>query len=149
MADRTDAGRRQTYNLSPAERTIRHDGAALITPDGRRIDLPDKAYEALKHATDALLEGFGVTIAPVPQLLSFSEASSVVEMSIETLRSAAEDGSLVTQEHEGVRRIALSDLLLFDQDNRKQQLDWINAMGQEAHESGEYGATAQPPPPMR
>jgi hypothetical protein len=59
MADAFDPGARRTYFLTDDERIVRPDGPALVGPDGRRLDLPPRAFEALNHVLQALREGLG------------------------------------------------------------------------------------------
>lgn len=149
MAGSIDPQQRHTYYLSEDERILQPDGPALVGPDGERLELPIKAYEALQHVAQALYRGMGVTVDPRNKVLSFAEASDVLQLPVETLRAYSDEGRLPFHDADEVRGILLTDLLAFQEWFRRQRREWLDQMSQEAHESGEADSTAGIPPPMR
>jgi hypothetical protein len=149
MSDDFDPRARRTYFLTEDERIVRPDGPALVGPDGRRLDLPPRAFEALNHVLQALREGLGVTIDPHQTALSFAEAADVVDLPVETLREAADEGKLTLREVDGPPSIVLVDLLAYEQQFLAERKAILAEMAQEAQESGIAEATAGLPPEMR
>ncbi len=59
-------------------------GAALIA-DNQRVDLPDEVFNVLTKVVDAMAQGKAVTVAPVSQQLTTSQAAEVLGISRQTL----------------------------------------------------------------
>ena len=136
MATDFDPSERQTYFLTEDHRMIQADGPALVTPEGERIELPVAAFEALAHVLEALRGGLGVTVAPQPTVLSFAEAADVVDLPVETLREAADEGRLALREVDGLPSIILVDLLAYQQKFVAERNETLAEMAREAEESG-------------
>jgi hypothetical protein len=149
MSDDFDPRARRTYFLTEDERIVRPNGPALVGPGGRRLDLPPRAFEALNHVLQALREGLGVTIDPHQTVLSFAEAADVVDLPVETLREAADEGKLTLGEVDGLPSIVLVDLLAYEQQFLAERKAILAEMAQEAQESGIAEATAGLPPELR
>jgi hypothetical protein len=141
--------RRRTYFLTDEERRITSNGPALIAPSGERKELPLAAYEALDHVLEALRAGMGVTVTPTPPLLSLSEASELLQMSVETLREHIAEGRLPVQHDDGAWLIALTDLLAFSNDLRGRRKELLDEMTHDGQQARADEATARIPPPMR
>jgi len=141
--------RRRTYFLIDEERRITSNGPALIAPSGERNELPVAAYEALDHVLEALRAGMGVTVTPIPPLLSLSEASEVLQVSVETLREHIAEGRLPIQDDNGAWLITLTDLLAFSHELRGRRKELLDEMTQDGQQAGADEATARIPPPMR
>ena len=52
--------------------TRRAHRAALIGPDGERLDVPPEVFEILREVVEALSQGLAITIAPHQMILSTS-----------------------------------------------------------------------------
>jgi hypothetical protein len=141
--------RRRTYFLTGDDRRITTNGPALTAPSGERKELPVAAYEALDHVLEALRAGMGVTVTPIPPLLSLSEASEVLQVSVETLREHIAAGRLSVQEDNGAWLITLTDLLAFSDELRGRRRELLDEMTQDGQQAGADEATARIPPPMR
>jgi hypothetical protein len=81
--------------------------------------------------------------------LSFAEAADVVDLPVEILREAADEGKLTLREVDGPPSIVLVDLLAYEQQFLAERKAILAEMAQEAQESGIAEATAGLPPEMR
>ncbi len=149
MTDEIDPRRRHTYFLTDDERTVTPGGPALVGPDGQRLEVPAKVYDALRHVAQAMYDGLGVTVDPAEPLLSVGEASDVIRMPVAALREYIEDGTLPVQDKDGAWHIALPDLLAFDDWFRRRRREVLSEMAQNAQDWGLDEATNRIPPPMR
>jgi hypothetical protein len=103
----------------------------------------------LDHVLEALRAGMGVTVTPTPPLLSLSEASELLQMSVETLREHIAEGRLPVQDDDGAWLIALPDLLAFSKDLRRRRKELLDEMTHDGQQARADEATARIPPPMR
>ena len=74
--------------------TRRAQGAALVGPDGERLDVPAEAFEILREVVEALAQGLAITIAPHQMVLSTSEAADILGVSRPTLVRLLEAGEI-------------------------------------------------------
>jgi hypothetical protein len=59
--------------------------AALVGPDGARLELPAEVFEVLRDVVEALSRGLAITVAPHETVLSTSEAAGILGVSRPTL----------------------------------------------------------------
>jgi hypothetical protein len=102
VADYFDPGARLTYFLTDDERIVHPDGPALVGP-GRAPARPASAcVRGAEPRATGVARGPGGTVDPHQTVLSFAEAADVVDLPVEILREAADEGKLTLREVDGL-----------------------------------------------
>jgi excisionase family DNA binding protein len=117
---------------------------ALVSPDGRRLPLPEPIYDALLHIADALAHGQGVTVAPHDALLTTQEAADLLGVSRPTLVRLLEDGEIPHTMRGRHRRVALADVVAYQQRRHVDRKEALARMVRDAEGAGLYEATLPP-----
>lgn len=113
--------------------------AALVAPDGSRIDLPDAVFEVLVQVVDSMNAGKAVHVTPVDQLLTTQQAADLLGVTRPTVIAILERGELAYERAGSHRRIRMDDLLAFRARRRDEQLATIAAL----HDDADDEASAQ------
>jgi excisionase family DNA binding protein len=108
--------------------------AALVGPDGDRIELPDEVYEALRQVVAALQGGYAVTLAPHTTKLTTQQAADLLNISRPTLVGILERGEIAFEKVGRHRRVMLSDVLDYQQRAKQKRQDTLRELTQEAEE---------------
>ncbi len=87
--------------------------AALVAPDGTRLELPAELFEVLHEIVQALSCGLAVTIAPHHTVLTTSEAAQMLGISRPTLVRLLESGEIPFDQPARHRRVRLADVLAY------------------------------------
>jgi excisionase family DNA binding protein len=119
--------------------------AALLGPDGRRLEVPGPVFEALVQVATAMAQGQGVTVMPQNAMLTTQEAAELLGISRPTLVRLLADGEIPYEQRGRHRRIMLADLLAYQASMRRERRESIDRMAQEGQAAGLYEATAGPP----
>ena len=116
--------------------------AALVSSDGRAVNLPGEVLRVLSEAVRAMQQGKAVTVAPVDQLLTTQEAADFLGISRPTLVKKLEDGSIAFERPSGGRhrRVRLVDLLQYRDEQRTEHRKALRELVSEAQRSGGYDA---------
>jgi excisionase family DNA binding protein len=118
---------------------------ALVSADGRRLEVPLPVFEALVQVATAMAHGQGVTVIPQSALLTTQEAADVLGISRPTLVRMLTDGEIAFEQRGRHRRILLADILAYQDRMRRERRDSLDRMAQEGQAAGIYEATAGPP----
>jgi excisionase family DNA binding protein len=125
-----------------------HDAghAKLVSPSGEERIVPIEIFEILEQVANTLAEGNGVTVAPSRMKLTTQEAADFLGVSRPTLVKLLEDGVIAFEKPGRHRRVALSDVVAFQErqaSDRRTALRDMTALAQSA--SMEPG----PVPPLK
>jgi excisionase family DNA binding protein len=125
--------------------TVPRGHPALVSGDGKRLELPGPVFDALVQVATALAHGQGVTVIPQSALLTTQEAADVLGISRPTLVRLLTDGEIPFEQRGRHRRILLSELLDYQERMRQERRESLTRMAQEGQAAGIYEATAGPP----
>ena len=116
--------------------------AALVSSDGRAVNLPGEVLRVLSEAVRAMQQGKAVTVAPVDQLLTTQEAAVFLGISRPTLVKKLEDGSIAFERTSGGRhrRVRLVDVLQYRDGRRVERRKALRELASEAQRAGAYDA---------
>lgn len=95
--------------------------AALVTPDGTILRLPDAVFDVLLQVFAAMRAGRAVNVAPLRQQLTTQEAADLLGISRPTLIKLLEAGEIPYETPSRHRRILLADLLAYKERRRSEQ----------------------------
>ncbi|MDR3360774.1 MAG: excisionase family DNA-binding protein [Bifidobacteriaceae bacterium] len=95
-----------------------HGKAALVGPDGERVELPDQVHDALTRVVKALRQGCAVTVAPVSMRLTTSQAAEMLGVSRPTFVRLLDDGEIPYDRPRRHRLVRLDDVLAFKERRR-------------------------------
>jgi excisionase family DNA binding protein len=114
--------------------------AALVTPDGIELPLPEAVAEVLLQVVAAMRAGRAVTIAPLAQRLTTQEAAVLLGISRPTLIKLLDDGKIPFELLNGSRhrRILLSDVLAYEHRRRAEREDILTELVELGEEMGLY-----------
>lgn len=118
--------------------TRRVNAAALIGPDGERLDLPPEVFEILREVMEALAQGLAITIAPHQMVLSTSEAADILGVSRPTLVRLLEAGEIPFEQPGRHRRVRLADVLAHRERARRRRAAGLDQMVADAEDAGLY-----------
>jgi excisionase family DNA binding protein len=122
---------------------------ALVDVDGNRLELPEPVFEALVQVVTAMARGQAVTVMPHSTLLTTQEAADLLGISRPTLVRLLEGREIPFEVRGRHRRIRLADLLAYQEQMRQRRREALEEMVRVGEETGQYGATAGPPPRTR
>jgi excisionase family DNA binding protein len=120
-------------------RTLVQDGpAALIGPDGTRIDLPPSVHLILMRVLENLQQGKAIAILPVTEELSTQAAADLLGVSRQFFVRECEAHKIpfcYTGTH---RRVLLGDLLDYKKRREQGRRDSIVRIARQSEELGDY-----------
>ena len=114
----------------------------LAGSDGSSTELPDEVYTVLVEVAEAMRSGRAITVAPVSQRLTTSEAADMLGISRPTLVKLLEDGEIPYEQPRRHRVLRLDDVLAFRARRRDQRRGALDEMTRQAAADGLYDATA-------
>ena len=106
----------------------RDESAALIGPNGSRIELPTAVHDVLVQVVDSMRAGKAVHVTPVDQLLTTQQAADLLGVTRPTVVAIIDRGELACERTGTHRRIRMDNLLAFRQRRRREQLDAIASL---------------------
>lgn len=121
--------------LSVRDRSRR---AALIVPDGTKVELPDELYEILREVIKALAQGLAITVAPTHTVLTTSQAAGLLGISRPTLVRLLEQGEIPYDKPGRHRRVRLNDVLAYQARARRARAAGLDEMVRHAEDAGIY-----------
>ena len=123
----------------------RGQGAALVGPDGERLDLPPEVFEILREVLEALAQGLAITIAPHQMILSTSEAADILGVSRPTLVQLLEAGEIPFEQPGRRRRVRLADVLAYHERSWRRRAAGLDQMVADAEDAGLYDLPSDVP----
>ncbi|GAA1490488.1 helix-turn-helix domain-containing protein [Brachybacterium sacelli] len=99
------------------------------------VELPEEVYRVLLRVVDAMQKGLSVTISPTSQTLSTQQAADLLDISRPTLIKALDNGKLPFTRSGAHRRLALTDVLDYREQRRRDQYAAIEALSVDVNES--------------
>lgn len=99
------------------------------------VELPDEVYQVLRRVVDAMQKGLSVTISPTSQTLTTQQAADLLGISRPTLIKALDDDKLPFTRSGTHRRLALTDVLDYREQRRREQYAAIEALSVDVDES--------------
>jgi len=120
-------------------RTLLHEGtAALISPDGTRIDLPSSVYEILVRVAEKMQEGKTVAVLPLMEELSTQAAADLLGISRQFFVRECEAHKLPFHYTGTHRRVLLTDLLDYKKQREQARREAIVRIARQSEELGDY-----------
>lgn len=127
--------RSESDHLAAVLRSPEHK-AKLLGPSGQEIDLPPAILEALAAIAEALREGNGVSVIPVPHLLTTKEAADLLNVSRPYLVRLLDQQKIPFEKVGTHRRLRLGDVLAFRLKREEQRRDALGNLVRQAEELG-------------
>jgi excisionase family DNA binding protein len=115
--------------------------AALVGPDGERVDLPDVVYQVLTDVVDAMKVGRAITVAPTSMKLTTQEAADLLGVSRPTLVKLLESGRIAYEQPGRHRRVRLVDLLAYQDAARVDRRAALDELTRDAVAARAYDRT--------
>jgi len=125
--------------------TRRVPAAALVGPDGERLELPPEVFEILREVVEALAGGLAITIAPHQMVLSTSEAADILGVSRPTLVRLLEAGEIPFEQPARHRRVRLADVLAYQERAARHRAAGLDRMVADAEDAGLYDLPSDVP----
>lgn len=116
--------------------------AALIGPDGERVDVPGPVYAVLVDVVQAMESGRAITVAPTSTRLTTQEAADLLGVSRPTLVKLLESGRIPYERPGRHRRVRLADLLTYRDGSGAARGAALDELTREAVALGAYDSTA-------
>jgi excisionase family DNA binding protein len=105
------------------------------------VELPEEVYQVLLHVVDAMRNGLSVTISPTSQTLTTQQAADLLGVSRPTLIKALDAGKLPYTRSGTHRRLALTDVLDYQERRRHEQYAAIEALSVDIDETTDIEQT--------
>lgn len=116
--------------------------AALLGPDGERVDLPEAVYTVLVNVVQAMEGGRAITVAPTSTRLTTQEAADLLGVSRPTLVKLLESGRIPYERPGRHRRVRLADLLAYRDAASRERVTALDELTRQAASAGGYDNTA-------
>ena len=110
----------------------------LVSPDGRRQELPYQVFDLLADIVGALSEGKGVSVVPTGTRLTTQQAADFLGISRPTLVGLLEKGDIPFTKVGRHRRVKLPDLLAYETSLRQKRGEALADQTREAAADGTY-----------
>lgn len=110
----------------------------LVSPEGRRHELPYPVFDLLSEIVGALADGKGVSVVPTGTRLTTQQAADFLGISRPTLVRLLEKGDIPFTKIGRHRRVELPDLLAYERQLRQRRGEDLAAQTQEAAADGTY-----------
>lgn len=117
---------------------IQDDTAALVAPDGTRMDLPPEVFDVLRQVVLAMSQGLAITVAPQHTVLTTSEAAHLLGVSRPTLVRLLEAGEIPYEQPNRHRRVRLADLLAYQERTQRARAAGLDEMVRSGEDDGLY-----------
>lgn len=127
--------RSESHHLATILRSPEHR-ARLLGPRGQEIDLPPAIFEALAAIAEALRDGNGVSVIPLPHLLTTSEAADLLNVSRPYLVRLLDRGKIPFEKVGTHRRLRLGDVLAYRHEREEQRRDALGNLVRQAEDLG-------------
>lgn len=111
---------------------------SVTLPDGTVVAVPPELAGVLHNAAALMLDGRAVTIAPRDTILTTQQAAELLGVSRPTLVRLLEAGEIPYTQPGRHRRVALTDLIHYQERMRTTRRSALAAMSQDAAEDDQY-----------
>lgn len=114
--------------------TSSHAHAYLVAPNGKRIEIPESVYEALRRAVHVMARGDAVAIIPYNKQLTTQQAADFLNVSRPFLIKLLNGGTIPYSSVGKHRRIQFNDLVQYQvrrDADRRRRLAKITEIGRE------------------
>lgn len=130
---------REVQQASDLYRMLVHEPtAALIAPDGSRMDLPPSMHQVLVRVAEKMQEGEAVAVMPLTQELTTQAAADLLGVSRQFFVRECEAGK-IRFHHTGThRRVLLKDVLDYKKRREQTRRQAIIDIARQSEELGEY-----------
>jgi len=126
-------------------RSLLHEGtAALIGPDGIKIDLPTSVHEVLVRVVEKMQEGKAIAVLPLMEELSTQAAADLLGVSRQFFVRECEANKLPFHHTGTHRRVLLKDLLDYKERREKARRESIVRIARHSEELGDYDTFIPP-----
>jgi excisionase family DNA binding protein len=126
-------------------RSLLQEGtAALIGPDGTKIDLPTSVHEVLVRVFEKMQEGKAIAVLPLMEELSTQAAADLLGVSRQFFVRECEANKLPFHHTGTHRRVLLKDLLDYKERREKARRESIVRIARHSEELGEYDTFIPP-----
>jgi len=126
-------------------RMLLHEGtAALVGPDGVRIDLPPTVHEILVRVVEKMQEGKAIAILPLVEELSTQAAADLLGVSRQFFVRECEAHKLPFHFTGTHRRVFLKDLLDYKKQREQARRDAIVRIARQSEDLGDYNKFVPP-----
>src|ERR1051326_4312696 len=129
--DPDDDLRRSSDLLAAILRSPEHR-ARLLGPGGQEMEVPPAILDALAAIVEALRGGNGVSVVPLPHLLTTSEAANLLNLSWPYLVRRRERGTIAVERVGTHRRVRLADVLAYRERRDAQRRDALGNLVRQA-----------------
>jgi excisionase family DNA binding protein len=120
-------------------RSLLHEGtAALVGPDGSRIDLPASVHEVLVRVVEKMQEGKAIAVMPLMEELSTQAAAELLGVSRQFFVRECEAHKLPFHHTGTHRRVLLKDLLDYKKQREQARSESITRIARQSEELGDY-----------
>lgn len=129
--------RDQIGRLNEELSEVRGEGSVrLVTADGREVELPSSALEALARVVHQMARGNAVSLVPVGEMLTTQQAADLLGVSRPHLVHLLEDGEIPFEKVGTHRRIRFEDLMAYKRVRDEQRRDALRRLTEEAERLG-------------
>ena len=115
-----------------------HKTVQMVSPGGRRVEVPTSLQRFLLHLLKTLHEGKAVTVVASQQSLTTAQASGILGVSRQHFVNLLESGALPFHMVGSHRRVYLSDLLKYKRIRDRERRKILARMVQSEAEEGLY-----------
>lgn len=130
-----EAERKQVQEL---DAILRQGGAALVSSNGERIDLPRTVYEILKKVVTLMAHGQAMTLIPDNQAVTTQRAADILGMSRPFFIKLLDAGAMAYHRVGNQRRVYLRDVLAYAQKREEERRAALARLSQAAVDAGLY-----------
>lgn len=117
---------------------LREGMAALIGPDGCRVDLPASVHEILMRVVEKMQEGKAIAVMPLMEELSTQAAADLLGVSRQFFVHECEAHKLPFHYTGTHRRVLWKDLLDYKKQREQARRDSITRIARQSEELGDY-----------
>jgi excisionase family DNA binding protein len=116
------------------------EGARLIVPSGKEVEIPGTIHEVLARVVHELARGNGVSVIPVDAELTTQQAADLLNVSRPYLIKLLEEERVIPFHKAGRhRRIRLQDLLEYKKQRDSERRALLGKLSRDAQDVGLYG----------
>lgn len=119
-----------------------HQQGRLVAPDGTATTIPAEVYTVLADVVEAMRQGKAITVAPVSQRLTTSQAADLIGVSRPTLVKLLDEGEIPYEQPRRHRLVRLDDVLAYQRRRRATRRALLDEATRQATADGLYDTAA-------
>jgi excisionase family DNA binding protein len=124
--------------FKPYRSLLQEGTAALVGPDGSRIDLPASVHEIQVRVVERMQEGNTIAVLPLMEELSTQAAADLLGISRQFFVRECESHKLPFHYTGTHRRVLLKDLLDYKKQREQARREAITRIARHSEELGDY-----------